>query len=273
MTVLLCVMKPTTKGLSALRELWMDKIVDLISGIPPKVLPFRTINHQINLIDLNKWIHYQLPKCPDTLKEELAEKISCYTSRVPAMVRQAVPMLCVPKKNNKLRMVFNLCVQNENTKKDVSPFLDQDTIQHDIACAAYRSKLDMSEAYEQIHVCPEDVLKTAFATIFGMFVSLVMQQGNCNAPSTFQRLMTVVFHDYITCFVHVYLDDIFIYSLSIKEHKKHLELVFNKLREAQLYLSQDKVDLCSQRMDCLSHIISDAGIHACVDKMQKIWDW
>ena len=91
-------------------------------------------------------------------------------------------------------------------------------------------------------------------------VSLTMQQGDCNAPSTFQRLMTVVFHDYIAYFVHVYLDNIFIYSSSIEEHKKHLELVFNKLHEAQLYLSQDKVDLYSQRMDCLGHIISDVGI-------------
>ena len=105
MTVLLRGMKPTTEGLSALRESWMDKIVDLISGILPKVPPFKMINHQINLIDPNKWIHYRLPKCPDTLKEELAEKVSRYTSAgwwVPAMVWQAVPMLCVLKKNGKL---------------------------------------------------------------------------------------------------------------------------------------------------------------------------
>ena len=70
--------------------------------------------------------------------------------------------------------------------------------------------------------------------IFGMFVSLVMQQGDCNAPSTFQMLMTVVFRDNITCFVHIYLDDIFIYSSSIEEHEKHLELVFNKLCEVVL---------------------------------------
>ena len=146
-------------------------------------------------------------------------------------------------------MVFDLHMRNENTKKDISPFPDQDTIWHDIARAAYRSKLDMSEAYKQIRVRPEDVPKTAFATIFGMFISLVMQQGDCNAPSTFQKLMTAVFRDYITCFIHVYLDNIFIYSSSIEEHKKHLELVFNKLCEAQLYLSRDKVDLYSQRMD------------------------
>ena len=80
-------------------------------------------------------------------KEELAEKISRYTSAgwwVPATIRQAVPMLCILKKNRKLCTVFNLCMQNENMEKDISPFADQDTIRHDIACAAYRSKLDMS---------------------------------------------------------------------------------------------------------------------------------
>ena len=83
----------------------MDKIIDLVSGVLPKVPLFRMITHQINLIDPNKWIHYQLPKCPDTLKEELGEKISHYTSAgwwVPATVRQAIPMLCVLKKNGKL---------------------------------------------------------------------------------------------------------------------------------------------------------------------------
>ena len=89
----------------------------------------------------------------------------------------------------------------------------------------------------------------------------------------FQWLMTVVFHDYITQFVHVYLDDIFIYSSSIEEHEAHLMIVFNRLCKAQLYLSQDKVDLYSTKMDCLGHLITDASIHADTDKMQKIRDW
>ena len=85
----------------------------------------------------------------------MGEKISQYTSAgwwVPVTMKQAMPMLCALKKNRKLHMVFNLLMQNENMEKDVSPFLDQDTIWHNVACAAYRSKLDMSEVYEQIHI-------------------------------------------------------------------------------------------------------------------------
>ena len=157
-----------------LREQWMNKIADLVGGVPTKLPPFREVNHKIKLIDPGKRIIYCLPKCPDVLKAELAEKISQYTSAgwwVPTTARQAVPMLCMLKKSGKLRMVFDLCMQNDNTEKDISPFPDQDTIQHDIARAPYRSKLDMSEVYEQIRIRLEDVPKTAFSTIFGTFVS------------------------------------------------------------------------------------------------------
>ena len=133
------------------------------------------------------------------------------------------------KKSGKLHMVFDLHMQNDNMEKDILPYPDQDMIQHDVTRAPYRSKLDMSEAYEQICIKSEDVPKTAFSTIFGTFVSQVMQQGDCNTPSTFQWLMTVVFCNYITQFVHVYLDDIFIYSSSIEEHEAHLVIVFNRL--------------------------------------------
>ena len=64
-----------------------------------------------------------------------------------------------------------------------------------------------------------------------------MQQGDCNAPLMFQRLMTSVFYDFVARFIHVYLDNIFIYSLTIEEHEDHLTQVFDKLQAAQLYLS------------------------------------
>jgi Reverse transcriptase (RNA-dependent DNA polymerase) len=182
-------------------------------------------------------------------------------------------MLCVPKKNGTLCTVFDLREQNENIVKDVTPFTDQDIIRHDIARAAYRTKLDMSEAYEQICVDPAHVSKTAFTTILGTFRSQVMQMGDCNAPSRFQRLMTAIFCDCIGRFVHVYMDNIFIFSCSIEEHEKHLGIVFDRLRKNHLFLSKKKVDLYSERMECLGHIIDDRGIHADADKMQRVREW
>ena len=116
---------------------------------------------------------------------------------MPAAAKQATPMLCIPKKNGTLRNVFDLQQQNENTWKDVTPFPDQDAIRHDIARAKFRSKLDMTEAYEQTCIRPEDVKKMTFSTIFSMFQSRVMQMGDCNAPSTFQQLMTAIFRDFL----------------------------------------------------------------------------
>ena len=93
---------------------------------------------------------------------------------------------------------------------------------------------------------PKDVWKTVFATIYSTFVSHTMQKGDCNAPATFQRLMTVIFQDYIRRFVHLYLDDIFVHSNLIEEREKHLELVFDKLRQAHLYLEESKLNLYSK---------------------------
>ena len=84
----------------------------------------------------------------------------------------------------------------------------------------------MTEAYEQMRIRSEDVRKTTFSTIFSTFQSLLMQMGDCNAPSTFQQLMTAIFQDFLGRFLHIYLDDIFIYSQSIQEHIEHTMKVF-----------------------------------------------
>ena len=163
--------------------------------------------------------------------------------------------------------------RNTNMVKDLTPFPDQDMIRNDIARAPFRTKLDMSDAYEQVRVEPDDVKNTAFSMIVGTFLSNVVQQGDCNAPATFQRLMTRIFQRVIGKYVYVYLDDIFIFSYSIEEHEDHLKSVFDTLREQQLYLSTKKVDLYSAQMDCLGHQIDREGLHADADKMKSVRDW
>ena len=131
----------------------------------------------------------------------------------------------------------------------------------------------MSDAYEQVCNEPADVWKSAFVNIFGTFTSNVMVQGDCNAPATFQRVMTLIFQDIIGKYIHVYMDDIFIFSDSLEDHERHIRDVFERLRQQKFYLKNDKCELFAKAMDCLGHRIDDQGVHADEDKMSKIRDW
>ena len=82
--------------------------------------------------------------------------------------------------------------------------------------------------------------------------------------------MTATLQDYIRKFIHVYLDDIFIFWNSLEEHIEHIILALLRLREAHFFLSNFKVNLFSNNVDCLGHVIDNNGIHTESDKMQRI---
>ena len=51
------------------------------------------------------------------------------------------------------------------------------------------------------------------------------------APAYFMSMMNKVFMEYLDKFVVVFIDDILVYSKNEEEHKEHLRLVLEKLRE------------------------------------------
>ncbi|KIJ43930.1 hypothetical protein M422DRAFT_169413, partial [Sphaerobolus stellatus SS14] len=61
-----------------LREAWQNKYADISGDIPLELPPFREINHEIKLIDPSKVIQYRTPRCPESLKEQLVDKINQY---------------------------------------------------------------------------------------------------------------------------------------------------------------------------------------------------
>jgi hypothetical protein len=266
----------TDKDIPRLRALILAEFAEILTEPPPHLPPLRDINHTIPLYDDNKRYNYHPPRCAEALQPQLRAKIARYTEAgwwVPVASESAPPMLCIPKKDGTLRTVVDCRQRNDNTVKDLTPFPDQDQVRHAVARAKYRSKIDLSNAFEQLRVMPEDVFKTVFATIYGCFVSHVLQQGDCNGPSSFQRLMNWILRDAIGLFVFVFIDDLFVYSNTIEEHLEHLRYVLRKLLEYCLYAAIHKVDLFSRETDCLGHLIDDEGLHAATDKMHRIQQW
>ncbi|KAI0360237.1 hypothetical protein OH77DRAFT_1555008 [Trametes cingulata] len=117
-----------------------QEFADLFQPVPPGLPPLREVNHTIPLIDPNKQYNYHLPQCPEVLQTQLSEKIDCYVKNgwwEPRAASQAAPLLCVYKKDGRLRTVVDLQQRNDNTVRDVTPFPDQDQIRNDVARARY----------------------------------------------------------------------------------------------------------------------------------------
>ncbi|KAF8239861.1 hypothetical protein L208DRAFT_1185836, partial [Tricholoma matsutake] len=88
------------KDIPQLREEWLEICKDILKGVPERPPPMREINHQIPLVDEKKRYNYHLPKCPDSMRQPLADKIERYCRAGwwrPACTEQAAPMLVVPK--------------------------------------------------------------------------------------------------------------------------------------------------------------------------------
>jgi hypothetical protein len=66
------------EDLPHLREEWKQSCQDILNGVPDKVPPLWEINHHIPLVDAEKKYNYYRPKCPDSMRKPLAEKISKY---------------------------------------------------------------------------------------------------------------------------------------------------------------------------------------------------
>ena len=154
---------------------------------------------------------------------------------------QSTTLLITGTNPPQLRTVVDLREHNKNTHKLFLPLPDMDGMLRHTASKPFRTSLDLKNAYEQIRIVPEHVERSSVTTPDGNMVSLVTQQGDCNAPATYQVLMNFLFSSYIGRFMNIYLDDIVIYSHTLEDHIRHVKLVLDILRRERLYLSKSKL--------------------------------
>ena len=131
----------------------------------------------------------------------------------------------------------------------------------------------MRSGYHQIRIAPDDVPKTAFRTRYGHFEFLVLPFGLTNAPATFMHLMHQTFRQYLDDFVIVFLDDILIYSKTLKEHEAHVRKVLDILRKEKLYANAKKCELFRASVEFLGHIVGRDGMRMMEGKIQAVQDW
>ncbi|WVZ88972.1 hypothetical protein U9M48_035439 [Paspalum notatum var. saurae] len=231
-----------------------DVFPEELPGLPPD----RDVEFAIELVPSTAPVSQRPYRmAPDELKELKLDKGFIRSSSSP----WGCPALFVEKKDQggkrlcvDYRPLNAVTIENKYLLPHIDILFDQ------LAGAKVFSKIDLRSGYYQIKIREEDIPKTTFSTRYGLYEYLVISFGLTNAPAFFMYMMNSVFMNELDKFVVAFINDILIYSKSEEEHKEHLRIVLNWLREHKLYAKFSKCAFWLKEVSFLGHILSEKGI-------------
>nr|GEV83474.1 transposon Ty3-G Gag-Pol polyprotein [Tanacetum cinerariifolium] len=103
--------------------------------------------------------------------------------------------------------------------------------------------------------------------------SSVYSKIDLRSGSVLLDLMNRMFKPYLDKFVIVFIDDILIYSRKKEEHKEHLKLILELLKNEELYAKFIKCKFWIPNVQFLGHVNDSQGIHVDPAKIESIKDW
>ncbi|KAK1632685.1 hypothetical protein QYE76_007000 [Lolium multiflorum] len=236
--------------------------LDDLKGISPSIC-----QHAINMEDdANPVVEHQrrlIPKMKEVVRNEVLKLLEAGIIYPIADSRWVSPVHCVPKKggmtvvpndNDELipqRVVvgYRMCIDfrkvNKVTKKDHYPLPFIDQMLERLSKNTHFCFLDGYSGFSQIAVKAKDQEKTTFTCPYGTYAYRRMPFGLCNAPATFQRCMSAIFHGFC-------------------------ESIVERCEETNLVLNWEKCHFMVNEGIVLGHKISERGIEVDRAKVEAI---
>ncbi len=138
-------------------------------------------------------------------------------------------ILFAEKKDESLRFCVDYRKLNALIKRNRYSLLLIDETLARIQESKYLTQLNIIVAFNKLrmHSGSEDL--TIFITFFDSYKYHVMLFELINESTFYQHYMNDVLFKYLHQFCQIYLDDIIIYSKTLKKHKQHVRLILNRL--------------------------------------------
>lgn len=174
----------------------------------------------------------------------------------------AAPVILCKKKDGTFRFAIDYRRLNAVTVPQNYPLPRFEDVVDSVSASHSKifSVLDLKAGFHQIPLDPETKHKSTFTCHIGNYSFKRLPYGLRNAPVAFQKLMCTVLSGINFKFSLVYVDDIMVHSASVSQHLTHLQVVFDRLRIANLKLQPKKCRFATRSVEYLGHFFSSKGI-------------
>ena len=220
-----------------------------------------------------KAIYCKARPVPYSLKkrvEEELERLQAEGTVEPVQFAEwAAPIVPIVKEDKSIRICgdYNVTV-NQAVKLDNYPILKAEDLFATLNGGDKFSKLDMSQAYQQIPLEDQSKKFTTINTHKGLFQFNRLPYCVFSSPGFLQRTMENLLQG--IPFVVVQVDDILVSGSNDEEHLAKLEEVLKRLSEAGLHLKREKCAFMMEEVVYLGQKINRQGIQPIEEKVRAI---
>ncbi|KAL5517154.1 hypothetical protein EMCRGX_G002638 [Ephydatia muelleri] len=172
----------------------------------------------------------------------------------------ATPIVPVPKKDGTFRICGDYKVTvNPALEVDQYPLPKPEDIFASLAGGTAFSKIDLSQAYQQLLLDKESQQYLTVNTHQGLYRYKRLTFGVASAPAIFQRVMDTMLQGIpnVVC----YLDDILVTGATIEAHLDNLEAVLHWLQQHGVRMNKEKSVFLAKKVTYLGHVIDAEGLH------------
>ncbi len=181
----------------------------------------------------------------------------------------ATPIVPVLKSDNSIRITGDYKVTlNPELHVDQFPLPSTREILATLGGCRYFSKIDLSQAFNQIELDAESRPLTTINTPWGLFRYTRLCFGVANAPAIFQKCIETVLQGISGVLARV--DDILIATHTEDEHLLKLKNVLGRLQEHNLRVRRDKCHFLKDKITYLGYVLCADGVKPDPEKLRAI---
>lgn len=181
----------------------------------------------------------------------------------------ATPIVPVPKSHGAVRICGDYKITvNLALLVDEYPLPTINELFSTMAGGDKFSKIDLSKAYLQMEVHPDDRHLLTLSTHKGLYQPTRLMFGVANAPAKFQRFMEWLLRDIPG--VSVFIDDIRVTGENDAQHIERLTEVLSRLNKHNMRVNLTKSEFMKERIEYCGYVIDRKGIRKVQRKVDAI---